>query len=322
MLSCFTGISRRKRLRKRLKEISENMILCIGEILADFIGKKNGEGINFGAFTGGAPFNVAVNAKQAGAKVGFIGRVGKDPIGKFVTEFAEKVGFDYLDIQKDMIRNTTLAFVTLTDGERDFAFFRHDTADFNIDAKEIDLKKYDGLNIVHLGSLMLSEEKGREFAYETVKKVRAANKILSFDVNLRMDLYNNTEQAITAYKPFIEEADVLKFSDDEIIAFTGKSDLNDAIKTLDKKERLLLITLGSRGSMYAYNGHSGVIPTVKVKPVDTTGAGDAFFGTFLACMDNNKWTRDNIESALVKANKAGADATQFLGAIKANNKNL
>lgn len=292
------------------------MILCIGEILADLIGEKNKDGINFGAFTGGAPFNVAVNAKQAGAKVGFIGRVGKDPIGKLVTEFAENVGFDYLDIQKDGIRNTTLAFVTLTDGERDFAFFRHDTADFNMNAEEIDLEKYDGLNIVHLGSLMLSEEKGREFARETVKKVRAAGKILSFDVNFRMDLYDNIGQAIAAYKPFVEEADILKFSDDEITAFTGKTNLRGAISALEKKDRLLLVTLGSRGSMYVYNGVSGVIPTEKVKPVDTTGAGDAFFGATLAYLDGKEFTLENIENALKAGNKAGAAATQFKGAIK------
>ncbi len=68
-------------------------------------------------FCGGAPFNVAVNAKQAGAKVGFIGKVGRDLIGKFLINYSSKVGFDYLEIDKDNIRNTTLAFVTLTNGE-------------------------------------------------------------------------------------------------------------------------------------------------------------------------------------------------------------
>lgn len=292
------------------------MILCIGEILADMIGEKNGEELSFKAYAGGAPFNVAVNAKHAGAEVGFVGRVGKDPIGNFVTDFAKKVGFDYLDIQKDKERNTTLAFVTLNDGERDFAFFRHDTADFNLSAEDIDLNKYANLNVVHLGSLMLSEEKGREFALKTIKKVRAVNKILSFDVNFRMDLYENLAEAIKAYKPFVEEADILKFSDDEITAYTGKKTLEEAIAALNKKDRLLLITLGSRGSMYVYNGLSGIIPTEKVKPVDTTGAGDAFFGAVLAFLDGKELNKENIETALINGNKAGAAATQFTGAIR------
>lgn len=293
------------------------MILSIGEILADMIGEGNKEkGLTFSAYCGGAPFNVAVNAKQAGAKVGFIGKVGKDPIGMYVTDFAEKAGFDYLDIQTDKERNTTLAFVTLTDGERDFAFFRHDTADFNIDENAIELNKYEGLNIVHLGSLMLSEEKGREFARGIIKKVRAAHKILSFDVNFRMDLYENAKEAVSAYAPFIEEADILKFSDDEILMYADKDDLEEAIKAVAKKDRLLIITLGSRGSRYIYNEITGTISTEKVKPIDTTGAGDAFFGAALAMLDSKEFTKENIEKALKTGNKAGANATQFKGAIR------
>lgn len=292
------------------------MILSIGEILSDLIGEEENGITKYSQFCGGAPFNVAVNAKQAGAKVGFIGKVGRDPIGTFLVDFTCKIGFDYLDIQKDEVRNTTLAIVSLKDGERDFAFFRHDTADFNMDSKGIDLNKFNDLNIVHLGSLMLSEKKGQSFAKDIVKDVRKAGKILSFDVNFRMDLYKNLNEAIRAYKPFVEEADILKFSDDEIIDYTSENTVENAIKKVYKKDRLLLITLGSKGSMYIYNDTKGVIPTKKVKPLDTTGAGDAFLGTVLANLDGKEFTKENIENALVEGNKAGAAATQFLGAIK------
>lgn len=292
------------------------MILSIGEILADLIGEEENGVTSYKQFCGGAPFNVVVNAKQAGAKVGFIGRVGRDPIGKFLMDFTSNVGFEYLDIQKDEVRNTTLAIVSLKDGERDFAFFRHDTADFNMNSKEVDLSKYYGLNIVHLGSLMLSEKKGQKFAKDIVKKIRKANKIFSFDVNFRMDLYKGLEDAIKAYKPYIDEADILKFSDDEILDYTGEKTLEEGIKKVCKKDRLLLITLGSKGSMYIYNDLRGTIPTEKVKPIDTTGAGDAFFGTVLANLDGKEFTKENIENALIEGNKAGARATQFKGAIK------
>ena len=66
------------------------MILCIGEILADMVGETIDGTLNFKAFCGGAPFNVAVNSKNAGASVGFIGRVGKDVIGRFVTDEAKR----------------------------------------------------------------------------------------------------------------------------------------------------------------------------------------------------------------------------------------
>lgn len=286
------------------------MIICIGEILADLIG----EGNELKMFIGGAPFNVAVNAKQAGANVGFIGRVGKDPVGNFLKEEAKKVGFDELTIQTDKVRNTTLAFVTLNNGERDFAFFRHDTADYNIDINEVNVDKY---NIVHLGSLMLSEKSGVEFAEKIVQKVKSENKLLSFDVNFRMDLYEGLDDAIKAYKPFVESADILKFSDDEILDYTGEKELDKAIDKVYRKGVLLLITMGSKGSLYVYNGVKKLVPTTKkFTPVDTTGAGDAFFGTLLANIDGLEFTTDNIEKAIVKANEKGGETTLFKGAVK------
>ena len=286
------------------------MIICIGEILADLIG----EGNELKMFIGGAPFNVAFNAKQAGANVGFIGRVGKDPVGNFLKEEAKKVGFDELTIQTDKVRNTTLAFVTLNNGERDFAFFRHDTADYNIDINEVNVDKY---SIVHLGSLMLSEKSGVEFAEKIVQKVKSENKLLSFDVNFRMDLYEGLDDAINAYKPFVESADILKFSDDEILDYTGEKELDKAINKVYRKGVLLLITMGSKGSLYVYNGVKKLVPTTKkFTPFDTTGAGDAFFGTLLANIDGLEFTTDNIEKAIVKANEKGGETTLFKGAVK------
>lgn len=292
------------------------MILCIGEILADMIGERVNDHINFKTFCGGAPLNVAINAKQSGASAKFVGRVGNDSIGRFLIDFCEKVGFDKNNIQIDEERNTTLAFVTLNEGERDFTFFRHETADFCIDTKKIDLASYENLNIVHLGSLMLSEEKGQQVAKAIVKKTKDAGKILSFDVNFRLDLYDGLEQAKKAYKEFVDSADILKFSDDEIISYTGKDNLDDAIKALYRKNRLLLITLGSKGSMFVYNDVSKLVPTEKIIPVDTTGAGDAFLGGVLAELDGKELTEINIVNALIKGNDLGRKTTQFLGAVK------
>ena len=293
------------------------MILSIGEILADMIGEKNGEELIFKAFVGGAPFNVAVNAKQAGAKVGFISRIGNDVIGRFCVQEAKKFGLDYLDLQQDDETNTTIAFVTLKDGERDFAFNRHDTADYNIAFDEIDFEKYKDLNIIHLGSLMLSEDTGKALALEIAKKAKELGVKLSFDLNFRTDIFGDFERAKKAYKPYIECADILKFSDDELRLYTGIEDIDTAIKSVARENQLITITLGSKGSMYYYNGKKGTVSTEeKVKPVDTTGAGDAFFGTFLANIEGKEYSEQNIITAMEKANKAGARATQFLGAIK------
>ena len=292
------------------------MILSVGEILADMVGENKDGTLTFKAFVGGAPFNVAVNAKQAGVNVGFIGRIGKDVIGRFCKAEAEKFGLDYLDLQEDENRNTTIAFVTLTDGERDFAFNRHDTADYNINFDSIEFSAYKNLNIIHLGSLMLSEKVGEIFAEKVAKKAKELGVKLSFDLNFRTDIFGNFESAKATYKPYIESADILKFSDDELRLFTGIDNIESAVKSVARENQLITVTLGSRGSMYYYNGKSVTVSTEKIKPVDTTGAGDAFFGTFLANIEGKDYTEENIRSAMENANKAGARATQFLGAIK------
>lgn len=293
------------------------MILSVGEILADMIGQKVDGVTTFKAFCGGAPFNLAVNAKQSGAKVGFVGRVGNDVIGRFVLCEAQKAHLDRLDIQIDAECNTTIAFVTLTDGERDFAFNRHDTADFNIDFDDIDFESYENLEIVHLGSLMLSEQKGREFAEKIANKASELGAKLSFDMNFRKDIYKNFEDAKRAYAPFVERADIIKFSDDELADYTGISDIDEAAKSVLKKDKLLLVTLGKSGSAYYYNGLKGIVPSISgVKCVDTTGAGDAFFGAFLANIEGKELTEENIVYAMQQGNIKGAKTTEFYGAIE------
>lgn len=293
------------------------MILSVGEILADMIGQKEDGVTTFKAFCGGAPFNLAVNAKQSGAKVGFVGRVGNDVIGRFVLGEAQKAHLDRLDIQIDDERNTTIAFVTLTDGERDFAFNRYDTADFNIDFDDIDFESYENLEIVHLGSLMLSEQKGREFAEKIANKASELGAKLSFDMNFRKDIYKNFEDAKRAYAPFVECADIIKFSDDELTDYTGISDMDEAAKSVLKKDKLLLVTLGKSGSAYYYNDLKGIVPSISgVKCVDTTGAGDAFFGAFLTNIEGKELTEENIVYAMQQGNIKGAKTTEFYGAIE------
>lgn len=292
------------------------MILCVGEILADMVGHEENGKLTINAFPGGAPFNVAVNAKLAGAKVGFLGRVGNDVLGKFISKKAEMANLDVLDIQIDKIRNTTIAFVTLNNGERDFSFSRHDTADFNIDVDNIDFDKYDGLSIISLGSLMLSESYGQKICKKIIDKAHKANIKISFDFNLRLDIFANKDEVFSAYKEVVENSDIIKFSNDELEFYTGHKDMITAIESIYRPNTLVVVTLGSEGSLYYYNGKYNIIPTKKVKPIDTTGAGDAFFGTFLALIENLEYSTKNIESALIKANKAGADTTQFYGAVQ------
>ena len=167
------------------------MILSIGEILADLIGE---EAQIVRMYCGGAPFNVAVNAKQAGAQVCFVGKAGRDVVGDFLENACGKFGLDECRILRDPVRNTTLAFVTLDRGERKFSFFRRDTADFHLNRKEL-RGVWERADLVHIGSLMLSERSGQVFAKSLVRRAKREGKTVSFDMNLREDLFADADAA-------------------------------------------------------------------------------------------------------------------------------
>lgn len=290
------------------------MILCTGELLADIT--LNGGDCEM--HCGGAPFNVAVNIKRAGGSSAFIGRVGRDPIGKFLTEYAQSAGLDYCDIQTDGERNTTLAFVSLNEGERDFAFFRRDTADYHIEARDGLYDRIKQANIVHLGSLMLNKVEGRRFADFVIKSAKAANKLLSFDINYRSDLFNCADEAVKCFAPYIAAADIIKFSEDELNLFTGERDFKRALNSVAGERKLILVTFGSRGSFYCLDGLKGFVKSEAVKAVDTTGAGDAFFGAALKELDGlslSGLSDDALVKILTMANRAGALSTLHKGAL-------
>lgn len=287
------------------------MILCVGEILADMIGTVKDGSLWYERKAGGAPFNVACAAKKFGAEVTFAGSVGCDLIGDFLVKFAGGQNLDEVLITRDSKRNTTLAFVELDEGgERSFCFYRKNTADYNL--PYIPQNIFDGANIVHIGSLMLSEKAGFEYAESIAKRARKQNKILSFDINYRTDIFKDRQSAVRIYKKIISYADIVKFSEDEVEVFTEnyiKTELND---------KLVCISLGGNGSEWRYKGKRSRVPSIKVKPVDTTGAGDAFYGGVLSMLDKIQpalWTEETLNSVFAFANVCGALNTLGRGAI-------
>ena len=259
---------------------------------------------------GGAPFNVACALKRFGRDVKFVGSVGDDLIGQFLIRFAGDFGMDTAYIHKNAERNTTLAFVELNEeGERSFCFYRKNTADYLMPSVG------DGLlmsaDIVCIGSLMLAAPDCVEYALDIIERAHALGKTVAFDVNYRTDIYRDKESAVKTYKRILQAADIVKFSEDEVETFT-----EDYVNSLSDK--LVLITLGKDGSEWRYKGKKNRVPTISVKPVDTTGAGDAFFAGALSVLDRSigsPITEKLLDEALRFGNVAGALNTTGRGAI-------
>ena len=286
------------------------MLLCIGEILADMIGEEKNGITTYERKAGGTPFNVACALKKFGADVKFVGSVGDDLIGQFLINYAKDFGMDTTYIHQNLERNTTLAFVELNEeGERSFCFYRKNTADYFM--PEVSDQLIQSTDIVCIGSLMLADPKCVEYALDIIDRAHALGKTVAFDVNYRTDIYRDRESAVETYKKILAKVDIVKFSDDEVETFT-----EDYVNRLSDK--LVLITLGKNGSEWRYKGRKNRMPSIAVKPVDTTGAGDAFFAGALSVLNNNvgkPWLDQLLDDAIRFGNIAGALNTTGRGAI-------
>lgn len=290
------------------------MVLSLGEILVDiFVGGEKKT-----VFPGGAPFNVACNIAQFNnGRVAFYGAVGKDEYGKFLSKYARE-HISHLFIDELDKSHTTEAIVTLKDGERSFRFNRENGADYHLNINKLKAIDLTDVRIVHIGSLMLSFKEGKEFFDETIKYLRQNNGIkIFFDVNYRDDIFSSEHEAIKVFLDAIKKVDVIKFTSVELELLTNKKDIKESLDSLLNKDQIAVVTLGKDGSIFYSKDKFIKVESVPMKPVDTTGAGDAFYSYFVYELDKGLDISDEraLRKALFRANMVGALATQKKGAI-------
>ncbi|MET2850723.1 aminoimidazole riboside kinase [Vibrio owensii] len=268
---------------------------------------------------GGAPANVAVAISRLGGNSAFFGRVGQDPLGRFMkaTLAQEQVNTDYMLL--DEAQRTSTVIVDLDDsGERSFTFMVKPSADqFLIPA---DIPAFVQGEWLHVCSIALANEPSRSSTLKAMQDIKAAGGFVSFDPNLREEVWANPEELKPVVRQAIELADVVKFSDDELLFLTDTDSLEaglEAIKAFNNT--LVLITQGAKGALVVFEGEQELIAGQAVKPIDTTGAGDAFVGGLLARLaQQNEWAnKEAIHSAVNWANGCGALATTQKGAMTA-----
>jgi fructokinase len=271
-------------------------ILCIGELLIDMIGQEQ-EGLKnsqtFDKRPGGAPANVAVAASRLGAEVELIASVGQDKFGKALKEKMQKENIETKNINQLEGRNTTLAFVSLDeDAEPEFSFYREAdqylTQEIPLDADKI-----------HVGSLPLSNP---ESAENIIKSLDKFNGLVSFDPNLRKEIVN--EEYLDKVWELIKKTDILFAAEEEIKELGG---FEEIIKHVEE----VIETKGAKGAKLTTSEKEKTVKPPKVKPIDTTGAGDALAGAYLAFRDQGR------DKALQKAVAAAAASTTKKGAMSA-----
>ncbi|MFH5186509.1 PfkB family carbohydrate kinase [Paenibacillus sp. TAB 01] len=306
-------------------------IVCLGELLIDFVPEQNGQALEevpaFQRAAGGAPANVAAAVAKLGGSSRFIGKIGRDAFGRFLRGTLEAAGVDTALVETDAAR-TGLAFVSLReDGERDFLFYRGPSADMLLEASEVDDAWLRDAAVYHFGSVSLISEPCRTATLEAARRVKASGGVISYDPNLRPALWPDEETMRQEVLAHIGLADIVKVSEEEAAFLTGLDPAESVQQLLELGAKAVVVTRGEEGCCVVTRNAMTLVPGVRVKAVDTTGAGDSFVGAMLFQLAEQGIEADGIESAFsddakVKemfsfANQVGAITTTRRGAIPA-----
>jgi fructokinase len=290
----------------------------MGELLIDMI-QADGD-MTFKAHPGGAPANVAVGICRLGEEAAFMGRVGDDSLGNFLEVTLKKNNVDTQGLKRG--GKTGMALVSLDNkGERSFQFYEelitYRESDVNTDV-------LDRTKIFHFGSISLIKNPEKTATLKCLNYAKSIGITISYDPNLRLNLWSDAESAREGIKTGLKYADILKVSDEELEFLTGEKDSEKGVKRILESVpnvKLVNVTLGAAGCYTYYKGKGKTIPTIKADVVDTTGAGDGFVAGLLyglsqiGGLDNMEWGQ--LEKIVKIANTVGSITTMKKGAITA-----
>lgn len=300
-------------------------IMAVGECLVDILCQEKDGKLIMEGNPGGAPANVLAIAEKLGLYTGMISKVGQDQFGKFLKNQLSESGIGVEHVLEDTAHPTTLAMVQLDKGgDRSFTFYRNETAEVMLKEDELPQEDIRKTRVLHFGSVSLTAEPSRSATLAAARVAKEAGVTVSYDPNLRMPLWSDGETARMCILKGMELADYVKVSEEELTFLTGMKDVEAGMRSLFKQYpmKLLVVTMGAYGCM-GMTGH-GIyqVPAYCVDCVDTTGAGDAYWGALLswilirgiqleACSDAQ------MEEMLTFACAAGSLATTRTGAIPA-----
>jgi len=287
-----------------LKNIKEIDVLCVGEVLIDFIGHQTGVEINktrdYHRYLGGSPTNVAMNSARLGLKPVMVASVGKDGFGEYIFERLIEVSVDTGYIKEIGNVPTSVIFVSRTTKTPDFIPFRK--ADYRITTDQIPEYLLLKTKIFHTTCFALSKNPAQTTILEKAEEAYNLGCKLSIDVNYTNKLWKTTKEAIEIIKAYCKFNPLVKISTDDMLRLFGKKLPHQDIFNFFHNEGvdIVCLTLGSKGVELSQKGKDVIqLPAIKIEEVlDATGAGDAFWSGFLFAYIKEKSVEDCLHVAL------------------------
>ena len=211
-------------------------------------------------------------------------------------------------------------------GQRTFTFDRRNAADLFYSFQELPKDIFTENDILHFGTVDLVPSLMKEAHSYALIAARKQNTLISFDPNLRLNLWP-TESALkeTVYN-FLYYADIVKLTEEEILFLYPDLSFEEALKTIfAAKVKILIVSKGALGvSLYQPFLDPIDVKGIAVEAIDTTGAGDALIGAFLAKLLSFGVNKSNLlenqtylVNALTFANKVASYVCTKVGSIEA-----
>jgi fructokinase len=213
----------------------------------------------------------------------FFGGLSTDFFGEMLQKAlaASRVDVSFANVSD---RPTTLAFVSLAEGQARYAFLDENSAGRML--TEIDLPAFPvEVTAVHFGSFSLASEPCGS-AYEMLAKREHLSRVISLDPNIRPTLVKNRDAHIARIERLVGYADIVKLSEDDLAWLAPGANFDGfADAWLDRGAKLVVMTRGATGASARSRRVSVSVPAVEVRIADTIGAGDTFSAALMARLD-------------------------------------
>jgi len=277
------------------------MIVVGGENLIDFVQDGQGsQGPLYHAIPGGSPFNCAMAIGRQGQSVGYLTPISTDALGDLL---AQRLKTDGVTLLAERVPEpTSLAVVSLIDGQATYGFYRDGTAERQVPA---DLILPENTTAYHIGSLALIDGPDAEIWEGLHRHAVKARVFTSLDPNLRPLMVKDREPYEARLNRLFETVDLLKLSDEDLEWLMPDLAFDEAVTTLraQTKAGLMVVTKGAEGAIGLTHEQEVHVPGRQADPFgDTVGAGDTFMATLIATCVAEGWTTTSKLASLSSAN--------------------
>ena len=285
----------------------------VGEVLIDLIldGSKRKQ------IVGGGPANTANALAGLGIDTQFIAGISSDQYGQMAKIELVSTGVK-LDYVKYSDKPTCLAIVSLSDsGSASYEFVIDNTATFDFNSKWLPNPQTDHPSLLHIGTLATVIEPGASVLFEWAQSVAKAVPIV-FDPNIRPAVLSDHERYLAKIERWVAISSAVKVSDDDIKWLYPSLDVEQVVNNwLIKGPSLVVVTYGDKGLTGYRKSEKVIVNAVKVKVVDTVGAGDTVGAILVEAIVKyglDSLTGVRLETMLKRAAKAAAITVSRVGA--------